>query len=299
MMKASALPSIQAPAWALAARPKTLVCAIVPVLVGSAVAYREGGFRADVGFAALISAMLIQIGTNLANDVFDFEQGADTSERLGPVRAVASGLLPAASVKRAMRIAFLLAVLVGTYLVFRSGWAMVPLGLSSVAAGLGYTRGKRSLGYLGLGDAFVLVFFGLAAVAGTTFAESERLGLVELAAGLSIGALATVILVVNNVRDRRTDAVAEKRTLVVRFGVRFARAEMLSLFLIAYATPIALHATGHADASVLGTLATLPLAVWIARDLFVLDGRALNATLQKTAALLLAFGVLFAVGLAR
>jgi 1,4-dihydroxy-2-naphthoate polyprenyltransferase len=285
-------------AWLLAVRPKTLVCAVVPIAVGSAVADRSGAFRLDVALAALIASMLIQIGTNLANDVFDWEQGADTRDRLGPPRAVASGLLSARAVKRAMRLVFLAAILAGTYIVYAAGWMMIPLGLACVAAGVAYTKGKRSLGYLGLGDLFVFVFFGVVAVAGTAYAQSGELSALAVSAGVPIGALANILLVVNNVRDRRTDGAAGKRTLIVRFGRRFGEIEAFALASIAYAVPVALFLLGLAPARVLLTLATLPLALWVIRELLQKDGRELNATLARSAGLLLAFGALFAIGIA-
>lgn len=285
-------------AWVLACRPRTLAAAVVPVAVGSAVAAQAGGFRLDAAIFALLAAMLIQIGTNLANDVFDFEQGADTAERLGPPRAVSSGLLSPGEVRRALVLVFGAATAFGVYLVWLGGWPIFAVGVASVAAGIGYTRGKRSLGYRGLGEVFVFLFFGIVAVAGTEWVEARRLDPLAIWAGVPIGALATALLVVNNLRDRRTDALAEKRTLVVRFGRGFGVAEITVLLAIAHAVPAALVLLELASPAVLATLALLPLSRRIAREAEHQEGRALNATLARTAQLLLLFGLVFAAALA-
>lgn len=285
-------------AWLLAIRPKTLACAVVPVLVGSAVAARAGGFDAVRGGEALLGAIAIQIGTNLANDVFDFEQGADTADRLGPPRAVASGLLTPRAVRIGALVAFAIATLVGSLLVAVRGPWVLAIGLGSIASGVMYTRGKRSLAYIGMGDVFVFVFFGVVAVAGTAFVESGSVSALAFAASIPIGAIATVLLVVNNLRDRYTDEAAEKRTLVVRFGKRFARRQILALLVLAYGVPPAVVLFGLAPPSALLPLASFPLAVALHREASAVDGRALNGTLARTARLLVVFGLLWALGIA-
>jgi 1,4-dihydroxy-2-naphthoate octaprenyltransferase len=283
--------------WWLAARPATLTAAIVPVVVGSAVAHATGGVRWDTALAALLGASAIQIGTNFANDVFDAEKGADTPERLGPVRAVSAGLLSASAMRAGMIAAFALATLFGVYLTWAAGWPIVVIGVLSVASGIAYTGGPYPLGYNGLGDVFVMLFFGFVAVLGTLFVQTGALPWLGWAAAVPVGAIATAILVVNNVRDRTTDVRAGKRTLVVRWGRRFGELEYVGLLLAAYATPAALAVA--LDAWVIALpLLTAPAAVVLTRRLVAEEGPPLNATLAATAKLLLAFGLLFAAGLA-
>jgi 1,4-dihydroxy-2-naphthoate octaprenyltransferase len=280
-------------AWILAARPKTLVAAVAPVAVGSAVAHAAGGFRLDAALAALLGAGLIQIGTNLANDVFDAEKGADGPDRLGPTRVVSSGLLPARAVRAGAALAFALAFAGGIYLTALAGPAVVAIGLASIAAGLAYTAGPFPLGYHGLGDVFVMAFFGFVAVCGTAFVQLGRVPALAAWAAIPVGALATCLLVVNNLRDRETDARAGKRTLAVRLGRRGGIAEYWLLVAAAYAVPIAIG--GWA----LLPLATLPLAVPLCLQVARREGRALNDTLAGTARLFLLHSLLFAVGLWR
>jgi 1,4-dihydroxy-2-naphthoate octaprenyltransferase len=284
-------------AWVLAARPPTLFAAVVPVLVGTACAASAGSFRALPALAALTGALLLQIAANFANDVFDFEKGADTAERLGPLRAVQAGLLTPASVRRGLWVTLALALLVGVYLTAVAGPAIVVIGLASMLAAVAYTGGPYPLGYHGLGDVFVLLFFGFVAVGGTTFVQTGELTPLSLWAAVPVGALATAILVVNNLRDRETDERAGKRTLAVRLGERGALLEYGLLVLAAYAVPVALFATGRAGLSALAPLLTLPLAVGLVRSVSRERGRALNPLLKRTALLLFAHGALFALGL--
>lgn len=283
--------------WLLAARPATLSAALVPVAVGTACAQAVGELRAGPALAALLGAMWIQIGTNFANDVFDAEKGADTEARLGPTRAVASGLISASSMRRAMILAFGLATLCGVYLAWVAGWPVIAIGVASVLSGVAYTGGPYPLGYHGLGDLFVLVFFGFVAVCGTVYVQASYVPPLAWAASVPVGALATAILVVNNVRDRETDVHAGKRTLAVRFGKRAGVIEYALLLAASYATPILLWQRG-ASLGVLAPMLTLPWAIVLTRQLATREGSALNATLASTAKLLLAFGLLFAVGLA-
>lgn len=284
--------------WVMAIRPATLPAAVTPVLVGTAAAYAVGGFRWGPALAALTGALLLQVGANLANDLFDFEKGADTDERLGPTRVVHSGLLPAAAVRRGMALTFLLALLVGVYLVAVAGWVVVAIGLASIAAAIAYTGGPYPLGYNGLGDIAVFVFFGLVAVCGTAFVQAGRVPPIAWIAAVPVGTLVTAILVVNNVRDIATDAAAGKRTLAVRLGRPAAVAEYALLLVLAYAVPPALLLAGRLDAWVLLPLATAPLAVRLFRRVAADRGRALNPTLGRTARLAVAFGALFAAGIA-
>jgi len=211
--------------WVEAARPRTLPAAVAPVLVASALALRDDLFDAPAALACLVFALLIQIGTNFANDYYDFVKGADTAERVGPRRAVAAGLVPPAAMRRAMAGVFAAAFLVGLTLLGCGGWPLLVIGVASVLCGIAYTGGPYPLGYNGLGDVFVFVFFGLVAVGATYFVQTRLVTGEVLLIGCGIGALATNILVVNNYRDVETDAKAGKRTLAVRFGRRFARVQ--------------------------------------------------------------------------
>ncbi len=284
-------------AWVLAARPPTLFAAVVPVLVGSACALAAGAFRPLPALAALVGALLLQIAANFANDVFDYEKGADTAERLGPVRAVQAGLLTPESVRRGLWVTLGLSLLVGVYLTAVAGPAIVIIGLASMLAAVAYTGGPYPLGYHGLGDVFVMLFFGFVAVGGTTFVQAGTVTPLSLYAAVPVGALATAILVVNNLRDRETDARAGKRTLAVRLGERGALIEYVTLLSLAYAVPLALYASGRAGIGALAPLLTLPLAAALVRKVARERGRALNPLLARTAKLLFVHGVLFALGL--
>ena len=285
-------------AWVLAMRPATLTAALVPVAVGTGVALAVDGFRLDTALVALAGAMLLQIGTNFANDVFDYEKGADNEDRLGPTRAVQAGLLPPSHVRAGMAVAFGLATLAGVYLTAVAGWAVVVIGVASVLSGIAYTGGPYPLGYHGLGDLFVMIFFGFVAVCGTVFVQAGHVPALAWWASVPPGAIATAILVVNNVRDRHTDREAGKRTLAVALGKRGGQIEYVALLASAYLVPVILAATRAATPWVLLPVVTAPLAVKLVRDLSRDEGRALNPVLGGTARLLLLHGALFALGLA-
>lgn len=285
-------------AWILASRPATLSAAFVPVAVGTACAYAAHGMRWDTALAALLGAFGIQIGTNYANDVFDAEKGADTEERLGPTRAVQAGLISPRAMRIAMIAAFAFASLCGAYLIFEAGWPIVAIGVASILSGIAYTGGPFPLAYHGLGDVFVMIFFGFVAVCGTVFVQTGDVPALALWASVPIGGIATAILVVNNLRDRHTDIKAGKRTLAVRFGRTGAEIEYGLLLLASYATPIALWLRGGAGPLVMLPLLTLPFALALFNDVRTREGAALNPTLANTAKLLLIFGVLFALGIA-
>ncbi len=299
-------------AWLMAARPQTLPAAAAPVIVGIGLAVEAGVFAPIPAFAAFVGAALIQVGTNFANDYYDAIQGADTDDREGFTRVVASGLIEPAEVKRAMWLTFAAAIAVGTYLVAVGGAPILAVGLASVAAGIAYTGGPYPLGYHGLGDLFVFVFFGVIAVTGTYYVQAAALagdpfplwipdGTVTVAAvvaSLPVAALSTNILVVNNVRDREEDAETGKRTLAVRFGYRFSRGQFLSLVALAYLTPFWFLANGYGLASLL-PLVTLPLAGDVSRTMLTeTSGEALNPALESAGKLLAAYAVAFAIGLA-
>jgi len=285
-------------AWWSAARPRTLSVSVAPVLVGTAVAHAHGAARALPAFAALLGAVLIQIGTNLANDLCDAQKGADADDRIGPPRAVQMGWLSPAQMQGGAALVFGAAAGVGVYLIAVGGWPIALIGALSIAAGVAYTGGPWPLAYHGLGDVAVFLFFGVVAVCGTCYVQMLALPGDALAASLSIGALATAVLVVNNLRDVDTDRRAGKRTLAVRWGRSGARAEYAALLLIAYSVPLALWIGASARVSVLLPLATLPHAARLLRTALMReDGASLNTALESTARLALLFALLFAAGL--
>ena len=282
--------------WFQAIRPRTLSAAFAPVGVGAGVAYAEGVFNWAPVVAALIGATLLQVGTNLANDYFDFKKGADTEARLGPARVTQKGWVSPAQVALGAALAFGLATAVGGYLVALAGMPVVWIGVASILSGVLYTGGPRPLGYLGLGDVFVFVFFGPVAVCGTYYVQSLTVSTASMWASIPIGLLATTILVVNNLRDRKTDVLANKRTLAVRLGAGGARLEYLFLVLAAYgALLIPVGGMALSPGWLLPWL-TLPLAIKEVRAIFNLDGAALNPHLGGAARLELLFGLLLAVG---
>lgn len=284
--------------WVGAMRPKTLPAGAAPVAIGFAMAYADGFVHLPSLVAALVGALLIQIGTNLANDYFDFVKGTDTEDRIGPTRATQAGLVKPEAMKRAMVSVFLLALVPGLYIVYRGGWPFVVIGLASIAAGVLYTGGPYPLGYLGLGDVFVLVFFGPVAVGGTYYLQGLTLPGNVLVAGLAPGLFSVAILTVNNLRDVDGDRASGKKTLVVRFGIGFARGEyMLAIAAASVAIPVylCLDAGGHyyALAGILSLFAAIPSL----RAVFhTVDGEALNDALAHTGKCLLLFSVLFSVG---
>lgn len=284
-------------AWVMAMRPATLTAALTPVAVGSACAFHAGAFRPGPAAGALVGALLLQIGSNFANDVFDFEKGADTAERLGPTRAVQAGLLTPAAMRVGMGVVFGLAVGVGVYLATVAGWPIVALGIAAILSAIAYTGGPYPLGYHGLGDVFVMLFFGFAAVCGTAFVQALSVPPLAWLAAVPVGALATNILVVNNLRDRDTDVRAGKRTLAVRWGRRGALAEYHALLALAYGVPLVAIGLDWVGPAVLLPWLTAPVALRLSRNVSRDSGRALNASLVGTAKLVFLFGISFAVGI--
>lgn len=283
--------------WWLAIRPRTLPAAAAPVIVGSALAFKDGVFQPFPALAALLGALLLQIGANLANDVFDFRKGADTAERLGPPRVTQMGLLTPKQVFIGMGVTFALAALIGLYLVFIGGWIILAIGVLSILCAIAYTGGPFPLGYNGLGEIFVLLFFGLAAVCGTYFVQAGTVTPLVWFSAIPIGVLAMAILVVNNLRDIDTDRVAGKKTLAVRFGANAAKIEYSLFVAIAYLMPIVLAVI---DLDALWTIAvwlSIPLAIPLFRIVRSEKGRALNAALAGTARLEIVYAILFALGL--
>jgi 1,4-dihydroxy-2-naphthoate polyprenyltransferase len=299
-------PTLAAPAskgrlgtWLLAARPKTLTAALAPVAVGTGLAFGAGAGRWPQAIAALAGALLIQVGTNLTNDYYDFRKGADTAERLGPIRVTQAGLVAPRNVLAAATLCFAAAGCVGLFLVEAGGWPVVVIGLLSILAGWAYTGGPAPLGYLGLGEVFVLLFFGFVAVGGTVWVQALRLPPATWLAALSVGCTATLLIVVNNLRDIDTDRRAGKHTLAARFGERFARAEYCAVLAVAFLAPAGAWALGQVGAPVLLCLAALPLAWAPLRVVLTQRGAVLNRALGASARLQLVHGLLLAIGLWR
>jgi len=285
--------------WTLAARPKTLTAGLAPVLVGTGLAAHDGAFAALPALAALLGATLIQIGTNLANDYYDFVRGGDTAERVGPLRVTQAGLIPPHTVRNAMLLVLALAFVPGAYLVAVAGWPIILIGLVSLACAVLYTGGPFPLAYHGLGDVFVFVFFGLVAVGGTYYVQALAWPSDALLAGAGLGALSTALLVVNNLRDIRTDALAGKRTLAVRLGRGGTQAEYALLLALAALVPVvgvaALEWPVAALASLVGVAASwAPLRAVFAHT----DPRELLPALGATARAVALYGALLALGLA-
>lgn len=282
--------------WLLAIRPKTLSAAVVPVMMGSALAAHEPpGVTWWVTGCAIAGALLIQIATNLINDALDFKRGADTYRRLGPVRVTQSGLISAESVMRAASFCLFAAALFGIPLVYRGGWPLLVIGLTSILAAYAYTGGPFPLAYHGMGELFVMLFFGLVAVGGTFYVHSQQLTRAALLAGVAAGSLAVVLLVINNLRDVEGDARSGKRTLAVRFGKGFARVEVALFASLPFAA-VALIATMENHAWLLITLLALPLAIVLVLLTFRSQGAALNRCLALAGLLQWAVGVLFVTG---
>ncbi|WP_330632368.1 1,4-dihydroxy-2-naphthoate polyprenyltransferase [Halocatena halophila] len=299
-------------AWLLAARPQTLPAGAAPVVLGTGLAIRQGVFRPLPAVLALLGALLLQIGTNFANDYYDAIKGADTDEREGFTRVTQAGLIEPAAVKRAMILTFLIAVGVGCVLVAIGGVPILLIGLASIGAGFTYTGGPYPYGYRGLGDLFVFVFFGVIAVTGTYYVQaivpygpplglsvpSATLPTIALLVSLAPAALATAILVINNIRDRETDAAAGKRTLAVMLGYRLSRFELLALLALAYAVPLWL--VMDTSALLVGLpVVTIPIAARLVHTVFdSTSAETLDPALERMGQLLGAHSLLFAVGLA-
>lgn len=271
-------------AWVLAARPKTLSAAIVPVLMGTALAWPRVSW--PLFAATLAGAVLIQIATNFINDALDFRKGADTSERLGPLRVTQAGLLSAGAVLRGAWICLIGAALCGIPLILRAGWPLLAIGIASMLLAFAYTGGPLPLAYHGLGELFVLAFFGVIAVGGTYYVQRLELTRNVLLAGLAAGSLATVLIVINNLRDAGSDRRANKKTLAARFGETFARGEVALFAVLPFVAVIGIAWL---------PLVAAPLAFLVIACAFRSSGRALNRCLGMAGALQWAFGILFVI----
>ena len=283
--------------WLSAARPHTLPASVVPVLTGAALAVNHQQFRWDTSVVALICAILIQIGTNFANDYYDYKKGADRKDRIGFVRATAAGLVSPASMKFATYLTMFLAFLVGLYLVWIGGWIVLVIGILSLLFGIAYTGGPYPLGYNGLGDVFVFIFFGLLAVAGTYYVNALEWSVESLWLAIPVGALCVNILVVNNLRDIEQDKISGKRTLGVIFGETALKYEYAFLLSLSYTTPVFLFLNYRYSLIILLPLLSLPWAMILLKQIFHhQDKRVLNSTLEKTAKFMVLFGILLSIG---
>ena len=283
--------------WLMAARPRTLPAAIAPVLVGTALAGSEGQFRPLVFVAALVGSVFIQIGTNLSNDYSDARRGADTEERLGPVRVTAGGLVPPRKVLVATWLAFGIAVAAGAYLIAIAGWQLLVVGIAAIAAGVLYTGGPRPYGYEGLGELFVFGFFGIVAVVGSYYVQTEELRGLAFTLAVPVGLLASAILMVNNIRDIETDRRAGKRTLAVRLGRHRARRVFAAMVYLPFGwTTVVAIAAGKP--AVLLMWLSFAFAPGLVRTVASrTDGPSLNHALAQSGRLLAAFSVLVSAGL--
>ena len=281
--------------WTLAARPRTLGAAAVPIVAGAALAFATGSFDPLATLLIIACAVLIQVATNYFNDAIDHAKGADTAERLGPVRATSAGLLSQRAMMTGGSVCLIVATVLAIPLVLHGGWPIVVIGVFSLFFAYAYTGGPFPLAYLGLGEIFVVLFFGLIAVAGTFYLNTLTWSAEALLAGLQIGLHSSVLLAVNNLRDIESDRAANKRTLAARFGLTFARRENAALIMTPFIFGIAWLPLGYLWAFLL-PLMTLPLAWWLARAcLTASPDRSVNQLLAQAAALHAAFGLLLAL----
>lgn len=283
--------------WLLASRPKTLSASVSPVLIGTAMAFGDGIHHFGAALVCLIAAVSIQIGTNIANDYFDFINGADTKDRIGPKRVTQSGLIQPGTVKNGFIFAFTIAGIACLWLMNRGGWPLAVIGIISIISGILYTAGPKPLGYIGLGDVFVLIFFGPVAVGGTYYVQSFEMNPAVIMAGFAPGLISVSILVVNNYRDMESDRVSGKRTLAVRFGRAFSQLEYLVCIILAGLIPVYIHFLTEDHKLILLSSVVILLAVPGIKSIFTdTNGIQLNNTLAFTGQLLIIYSILFSIG---
>ena len=283
--------------WIIAGRPKTLLAAIVPVVVGTALAINKGKFVLLFSVIALLCSLLIQVGTNFTNDLYDFLKGADSEDRKGPLRVLAAGLISVKEMKIGVVFIFSAAFILGLILVYEAGPVILVIGILSIIAGITYTAGPFPLAYNGLGDIFVFMFFGIAGTTGTYYIQVKEFSMVSFLTSIPVGALITDILVVNNYRDIEEDKAAGKRTLAVIFGKDFTRFQFIFLILTSFAIPAVLYFFFDFKYWILLPYLTFPIAYKLIIMLYTLEGFQLNKTLELTAKLSALYGFLFAAGL--
>ena len=284
-------------AWMLAISPRTLPAAAAGVVMGAALSWQGGYFRLDAVLVCLFTALLLQIGSNLANDVFDFERGTDTAERLGPTRVTQAGILTPRQVKIGMAVVFSLAGLSGLYLAWLGGWVIIILGIAAIISAIAYTGGPFPIGYHGLGDIFVFIFFGLASVAGTYYIQAGFVSPVVWWMTIPPGLIITAILVVNNLRDLENDRKAGKHTMAVRLGEKGTKIQYVICIVVAYLFLFPVAFAGLIPWTAFTAWLSLPLAIQGTKVVLTQNGRPLNAALAKTGQTALVFSLLFWLGL--
>ncbi|HPI37883.1 MAG TPA: 1,4-dihydroxy-2-naphthoate polyprenyltransferase [Ignavibacteriaceae bacterium] len=282
--------------WVLASRPKTLFAAFVPVIVGTSIANAEGEINLLASVVALVCSILIQIGTNFSNDLQDFIRGADSKERVGPLRVINEGLITTSQMKTAIFIVFFTAFMLGLYLIYLGGVVILIIGILSILAGLAYTSGPYPLAYHGLGDFAAFIFFGLIGTIGTYYLNTGEFSTISLIASIPVGALVTNILVVNNYRDLEQDKRAGKNTLAVKLGKTFSRYEFIILMTASFIVPLIIFLSYDVKGWVFLPYLTLPIAYKLILMMFKLTGPQLNKTLELTAKFSAIFGLLFSLG---
>lgn len=283
--------------WFLAVRPKTLWISVAPVIMGTAIAIESDNYHLVSALAALLGALFIQIGTNLANDYFDFKKGTDRIDRLGPTRVTQSGLVSESAIRNATILTYSLAFIIGIYLVYRGGWPIAAIGILSILFGVLYTATPFALAYNGLADLFVIIFFGPVAVGGTYYVQSLSINWPVIIVGLSPGLIATAILTINNLRDIDSDKSSGRKTLAVRFGQGFAKIEYVTTVFLACVIPLVLWRATNQHPFSASTILVLIIAIPAFEKIFTYsDGRELNKVLESTGRLLFIYSIVFSVG---
>jgi 1,4-dihydroxy-2-naphthoate polyprenyltransferase len=283
--------------WVIASRPRTLPAAVVPVLVGSAAAASDNKFMLLYAFIALVCSLLIQIGTNFTNDLYDYLKGADNEKRKGPLRVMVNGLITVTEMKTGIAVIFLTAFVLGLYLVYTGGFFVLLIGIASILAGIAYTAGPYPLAYNGLGDLFVFMFFGIVGTVGTYYVQAHTFSYLPFLCSIPVGALITNILVVNNYRDIDEDREANKYTLAVKFGREFTRYQFIFLLFLSFIMPLILFFGFGFNGWVFLPYLTFPIALKLIKMLYSYNGKELNKTLELTARLSAIFGLLFSAGI--
>jgi len=283
--------------WILASRPRTLPAALVPVMVGSALAIYHGIFFPAYSIVALLCSILIQVGTNFTNDLYDYLKGTDTNERKGPLRVLASGLISVKEMKWGIFLVFFTAFILGLYLVYSVGIMILWIGIFSIIAGLAYTAGPFPLAYNGLGDLFVFIFFGIVGTVGTYYLHAQQFTFLAFLISLPVGALITNILIVNNYRDIEEDKTAGKNTLAVLLGKEFSKYEYVFLILVSFFIPFLLHFKYDFNIWIFLPYITLPIAITLVKMIYALTGTQLNKTLELSAKFSALYGLLLSIGI--
>lgn len=283
--------------WIMASRPRTLLAAFVPVIVGTSVAFYESKVNLLAAFIALVCSILIQVGTNFVNDLYDYLSGADSINRKGPKRVLVSGLISVSEMKFAILFVFGTTFILGIYLVYISSYITLLIGIFSIIAGIVYTAGPFPLAYNGLGDIFVFLFFGIIGTVGTYYVQAVQFSNLSFWAAIPVGALITNILVVNNYRDIEEDKLAKKNTLAVILGKAFSRYQFLFLFILSFIILFIIYFYFKQSLFVFLPVISLPLVIKVVRMIFTFEGEKLNKTLELTAKLSAIFGLLLAIGI--